>query len=436
MTATEEEVYNVPRGTAYLTSQQVLVYGTYLVFYVVLARILSKTEVGQVAVLLLIQALFAGIISGSLPLAATRFISRSIAAKNIENAAGVARVILRLSLAIATPVLAFTIFFTPTIARFLVDFTDPIGLLVTTFVASFFLDLLLLYTAFFLGAGRYAQTLYQNILYVPLSRGLGLALAFYQFKVLGIVLGWAIGAATTVALSVYLWHGQLPKGRSYPLKPILAFALPVFVSGLITLGQQWGDIGIIYVLLGATTVGSYYYAVSSVSFLSILWMPVNQAIYPSLSASHASGNHQEASDRLAVSFRLINLTVLPISAALAAVAPTALEAVYGSQYRAEGLAFAILCISSIFVAQSLLLITTLQAVGHTRQYLTITLVSTLIFIGFVALLTPSLNTLAGAFGRALLALLTVLMAAFSLRKTFDTHVYSAMSKALPLAVGV
>src|SRR5256886_7020815 len=86
------EVYNVPRGTAYLTSQQVLLYITYLVFYILLARILNKTEVGEVAVLALVQALLSGLISGSLPLAATRFISRSIVAGDTQAAAGVARV--------------------------------------------------------------------------------------------------------------------------------------------------------------------------------------------------------------------------------------------------------------------------------------------------------------------------------------------------------
>ncbi|HEX9239908.1 MAG TPA: oligosaccharide flippase family protein, partial [Candidatus Bathyarchaeia archaeon] len=179
------EVYNVPRGTAYLTSQQVLLYITYLVFYVLLARILNKTEVGEVAVLALIQALLTGLISGSLPLAATRFISRSIVAGDTQAAAGVARVTLRLSLALAVPVVALAILFSPYLSGFLRGASDPTNLLLVTFIASFFLDLTLLYTAFFLGVGRYAQTLYQNALFVPLSRGLGLVLAYYGIGVLG-----------------------------------------------------------------------------------------------------------------------------------------------------------------------------------------------------------------------------------------------------------
>src|SRR5260370_13360273 len=137
------EVYNVPRGTAYLTSQQVLLYVVYLVFYVLLARILNKTEVGEVAVLALVQAFLTGLISGSLPLAATRFISRSIVVGATQAAAGVARVTLRLSLALAIPVVALAILFSPYLSGFLRCAYDPTDLLLWTFVSSFFLHLML-----------------------------------------------------------------------------------------------------------------------------------------------------------------------------------------------------------------------------------------------------------------------------------------------------
>jgi O-antigen/teichoic acid export membrane protein len=430
------EVYNVPRGTAYITGQQVLLYAVYFIFYVVLSRVLSPTDVGIVGALALVQAVFAGIISGSLPLAATRFISRSVVSGDLESAAGIARATLKMSLGLAVPGVVIGTLLSPVLVGFLDGAANPINLLLGTFVASIFLDLTLLYTAFFLGVGKYVQTLYQNALYVPLSRGLGLALAYFGFGPSGIVIGWAVGAGATFLLSIYLWHGQLSKPKPFPLRPILAFSVPVFVSALITLGQQWGDIGIIQLLLGPATLAPYYLAVSSVNFLSILWMPVNQAIYPALSAGHSTGDLHEVSDRLAAAFRLTNLTVLPVSAALAAISPTALETVYPASYSGAALAFSILSLSSIFVAQGVLLVTTLQAVGHTRQYLAVTLVSTLVFIGFVSFTTLPLGTLAGALGRALLSVLIVLLARRSLHREIATHINSAISKALPLALGV
>lgn len=434
--AKTDEIYNVPRGAASLTSQQVILYATYFVFYVILARVLTTFEVGLVAVLGLVQALFAGVTSGSLPSAATRFISRSIGAGDPHAAGGVARTILRMSFAFALPGLAVGGVLSPFIGGVIRGASDATSILLVTFVASFFLDIINIYTAFFLGVGRYTLTLYQNVVYALLSRGLGLTLAYLGFRVLGIVTGWAVAGIATIVLSLYLWRGRLPKGGSYPMRPLIAFSLPVFASALITVGQQWGDIGIIYALLGPAILGPYYVVVSSVSFLSALWAPVNQAIYPALSASHSTGDVKAVSEKLAVAFRLTNLAVLPIGASLAAITPTALDIVYGPKYASQTLALSILSLATVFTAQGALLVTTLQAVGRTRQYLKVTLVSTLIYLVVVGLGAIPLGTLAGALGRGVLALSIVVLARRSLHRTVTAHSNAAMFKAIPLAAAV
>src|SRR5207253_2907096 len=137
-----------------------------------------------------------------------------------------------------------------------------------------------------------------------------------------------------------------------------------FSSALITLGQLWGDMGIIYLLLGPTILGPNFLVVSSVNFLSVLWTPVNQAIYPALSAAHSTGDPREVSERLAAAFRLINLTVLPIGAALAAITPTALEIVYGASYVGEALTMSILSLSSVFVALPLVTLDQVFLISH------------------------------------------------------------------------
>ena len=443
MTRTNE-LYDVPRGAAYLTSQQAILYSTYLVFYFFLTRVLNTSEVGEVGILSLLQALFVGFTSGAFPSAATRFISRNVAAGDAHMAGGVAKTTMRMSIALAVPGLAGGALISVLFGQSIFAGPNASELLFLTFVSGFLFDLMNLYAAFFLGVGRYAQTLYQNILYVPLSRGLGLVLAL-QFKVPGIVLGWVIGGMVTIFLSLYMWHGRLPKSRPYPIRPILAFSVPVFASALVTTGQQWGDIGIIYVLLGAGILGPYYVMVQSISFLSALWTPVNQAIYPALSASHSTGEMDAVSGRLSVAFRLINLSVLPIAAALAAIAPTALDILYGARYASQSLAFSILSLSAVFVAQGALLVIVLQAVGRTRKYLEVTLASTVLYLAVVgssvylakaAFGTNPLETLAGAIGRAILAISIVVLAHRTLRGVVRTHTRAAMSKALPLAIGV
>src|SRR6266851_7696989 len=184
---------------------------------------------------------------------------------------------------------------------------------------------------------------YQNILYHPLSRGLGLVLAYKGLGPLGIPAGWAVGAFAALLLSIYLMKGKLPKANGFPARTLLVFSLPLFASALVTLLQGWGDIALLQAILGQFgATGAYYLVITSVSFLSILWIPAAGAIYPALSSSYTVGGPTAVSEKLAIATRFVNLTVLPAGAALAAIAPTALEAVYGPSLVSGAIPFAIL----------------------------------------------------------------------------------------------
>src|SRR6267143_1478660 len=363
-------VFNVPRGTAYITAQQLVIYASSFVYYVILIRILSLSQIGEVSLLAAASAGFTTITQLALPLAATRFISASIGGKDPSTAGAVARTSLRLVITIAAPVLLLSVLASPWIAVTVFKDSNATAFLVIAFASSFLLDLTALYGAYFLGLGRYADMAYQNILFHPLSRGLGLVLAYEGLGPLGIPAGWGIGALAALLLSIYLLKGNVPMSNNFPARTLLVFSLPLFASALITLLQGWGDIALLQAILGQFgTTGAYYLVVTSVSFLSILWTPAAGALYPALSSSYSSRGPTGVSEKLGVAMRLVNLTVLPTGTALAVIAPTPLEAVYGPSLLAGALPFAILAITIIFSAQSLLLITTLQAIGKTKPIL-------------------------------------------------------------------
>jgi len=432
-----DDVYNVPRGTAYLTTQQIITYATYLIFYVALARVLRQDEVGQVSLLLAAQAAFVALTQLGLPSAATRYISSNIGKGDRQTAGAVARTILRLSILVGAVGVAIAAIVSPLVGPSVIGSSDAGTLLILTFFSGFLLDIILVYGAYFIGVGAYARNLYQNASYIPLSRGLGLVFAILGYRVTGIVSGWLVGGLIAVLLSTYLWHGQLQEHTSHPVKPLLAFSLPVFGSALITFGQQYGDITILQAIIGQlSTTGAYYLIVSSVSFLSVLWIPVTQALYPALSASHATGGTEAVSERLAVAFRLTNLAVLPLGAALAAIAPTAIELVYGPTYVNQAGVFAILALAAIFTAQGAILTTSLQAVGRARQVLVVTLVSTVVGLLVVITTARFVGTLGGALGRIILSIGTVILARRSMGSSVKTHTENALPIAILLAVGV
>jgi len=297
--------------------------------------------------------------------------------------------------------------------------------------------LILLHGAYFLGAGDFASQVYQNVLYYALSRGSGLLLAILGLRVFGIVLGWIIGGSATLVLSLYRWGGKLPYGKSYPVEPLLVFTAPLFVSSLITLAQQWGDITILQVRLGQlSTVGGYYLAVTAVGFLSVLWAPISNALLPALSASAGANASRRISESVNLATRLIRLAVLPISVSLAVVAPTALALAYGSSYSSEALPLSILALSCVFVAEAAILAATLQAIGKTSKLLQITAVATALDLATVVSLATDLGAIAGAIGRALFYVTVVYLARKSLKPEITTIPHEGIMESLALALGV
>jgi len=428
-------IFNVPQGTAYITIQQIVFYATSFLYYILLVRVLNLSQVGEVSLLAAAGSIFTTLTQIALPLAATRFISSQIGSNDPAGASGVANTSLRLLLAIAGPGVVIGVLASPWIGSTVFRTADSGTLLVVTFAASLLLDLIALYGAFFLGLGLYAEIVFQNVLFFPLSRGLGLALAYKGLGPLGIVLGWAVGGLATLLLSLYLWRGKLAHSRSYPARPLLIFGLPLFASALVTLLQGWGDIALLQGILGQFgSTGAYYIVVAGVGFLSILWTPVAGALYPALSSIYAKEGPNSVSARLAVAARLVNLTVLPTGVSLAAIAPTALEAVFGASLANQAVPFAIMAATLIFSAQSFLLITALQSVNRTTQILGISLAATIIDLVTVGLGASALGTTAGAIGRALLAVAMLLLAWFSLRRVLHAPVGQGLSKALALTM--
>src|SRR5207247_6679321 len=94
-------IFNVPRGTAYITIQQVIFYATSFLYYVLLVRILNLSQVGEVSLLAAASSIFTTLTQLALPAAATRFISSHTGSKDPTGASGVATVSLRLLLTIA-----------------------------------------------------------------------------------------------------------------------------------------------------------------------------------------------------------------------------------------------------------------------------------------------------------------------------------------------
>src|SRR5437899_8548105 len=138
-------IFNVPRGTAYITIQQAVFYATSFLYYVILVRILNLSQVGEISLLAAASSIFTTLTQLALPASATRFISSRIGNNDPTSASGIAATSLRLLLAIAGPGLVIAILASPLIGTTVFKTQDSSNLLIATCTSSFLFDITALY---------------------------------------------------------------------------------------------------------------------------------------------------------------------------------------------------------------------------------------------------------------------------------------------------
>jgi O-antigen/teichoic acid export membrane protein len=216
----------------------------------------------------------------------------------------------------------------------------------------------------------FKQVSAQNILYTLSSRFLGLLLAFLGLKVLGLSLGFLMGSLATLAFSLAVLRGKVGSSREdFPSSKLLRFSMPIYGANAIGLLQSWLDVAILSSVAGLSATGTYYIAIASVAPLSILWIPLSSALFPTLSWMDGSGDREQVLEVCKRALRISTAIVLPLSVALASVSETALSIAYGRVYAEASAPLAILAFSSILSAYASIYSAELQALGRTRPML-------------------------------------------------------------------
>ena len=385
-------------GTFYLALMNAIQYVTAFIFYVVVARVLSPSEVGSFSLLLMIMAVFNTLTLLALNNAVIKYVSESLGRGDEDEAWACSRKALKLMLSVAVPALGACFLASPMLS----SYVGAGSLEVSTIVASaFVLDLTSYYGAIMYGYCMFKQVSAQNILYTLSSRFLGLLLAFLGLKVLGLSLGLLMGSLATLAFSLVVLRGKVRSSREdFPSSKLLKFSAPIYGASAIGLLQSWLDVAILSSIAGLSATGTYYIAVASVAPLSILWVPLSSALFPTLSWMNGSGDRGQVLEVCERALRIATAIVLPLSVALASVSETALSIAYGRAYAEASLAFTILASLSILSAYASIYGSELQALGRTRPIFLAGAASTTAYVVLLATITKPLGQVGAALARA------------------------------------
>ena len=402
----------VPRGTVYIGMQGAVTYLVQFLSYVVLTRIVTPVEIGKLPLLNATMGVFGSITVLSLQTATTKFVSEYAGAGRMDKASGTAWAAIKVVAVVSVPSFIVLAFFSPEVGELVFGSSADAGLITFVLLASLISTFGALMVSTLWGLNLFSKMVTCNLTAVVVGRTVGVLLAWLGLKLQGFIVGWVIGAVASLTLSTFFARPYLrTRSEHVSARPMLVYSYPVLFTVLIGLVQSWADVTILYALTSSlVSTGIYYMGLAGAGVLSIFAGALTSAIFPTLSAMYGRGETGPFKETLRVSQRILNVSVLPVGFALAAVSGTAVTVAYGRAYLGASIPFALIVASYIVPAYLALMAVTLQATANTRPLIVIWGIAALTEVVLTAALVLPLNLVGSAVARVGMSLVGVLVA--------------------------
>lgn len=414
------ETGKIPGGALRLTLANASQYMIMALFYMIVTKTnaLTQTDIGTLSLLTFLASTFTILTMFALPTALTKFTSEKLGKNQKEEAIATQKTIIKTVFILSITGFIVAVFLSQLISQQLWNNTEYIIILILTFTYSFLGNIRKLCDSIFSTLYLFGEIASITIIFVISSRVIAIILIFLKMGVTGVIIGYIFGLIIALSLALKFLRGKLPKTpKKVPLKPILSYSFPLFLTHITSLILHWADIVIITALTGDLSLtGVYFITISSVGMLSMLYVPMMTTIFPALSAHHGLQKPESISKILKITSRIIIYILFPACIALAIIAPTALTFFYGSTYAIGAIPLAILSITRIIMGLALPFATTLTAIGKTRQILKINILAATSLILMLLLLVPLLETTGAAFAHLITQIMFLALAIYLLKK--------------------
>ena len=413
------ESSNVAKGTFQITYTNAIQYLVMALFYVVVAKTnaLTPADLGVLSVLSFIASTLV-LSTLALPTALTKFASEHLGRNESQKAASVQRTVTRTVLMLSLIGLIISIVISAPLSQYFWGATENVPLIIMISISTSLMNLITLYRSGLRALRLFGKMAIVTLIYILISRIIGALMALLGLGVSGVLIGYIVGSFAGLTAAIAFVRGKFanPDNRT-PIKPLLQFSLPLFLSSLALLILSQADI---IILASATSdyalVGVYSIAVRSLHALSVIYQPIMVTIFPIISARFGLQNPKGVSNALKITSRYLSYTIIPSCVLLATVAPTALNVFYGPNYVSGATALSILAISIIILTLFTLVTTTLTAIGKTKQVLQINLVSAFSAVVLLLSLVPLFGIIGAAITRLVVQAISLMIAAYILKR--------------------
>ncbi len=420
----------VARGATYVFIQGLASSAISLVYFVVLTRTLLNEEIGVFALLSFTLNIIPVLGTFALPSAAVKYLAQYLAEEKSEKAKSVITRLLQVWLLISVTIFILLFFPAELISTFMLG-SPSYALLfrLLAFCATFTL-LHILMLSCLRGLQRIREVALINFLYAVLQSILGISLLLVGLHLLAVVLSWVVGIAVSSIIGLALTVKYLGlKQKPHPLKPLIAFSYPLYVSGIIVFVSTWADqlliVSYMSAIFGPTRaqglLGIYYVAIRASQIPMLFSTAIITALFPQLSTLYAQQGLNSLKEAFRVSTRYLALLGFPMIVGLATLSNPIILIFAGQEYAGAVLPLTIICFAALPATLGVAINPILMTLERTKTVSVVTVISIFFNIAasFFSLAYLNLGLSGPALARTFSAILTFGFSAYVLRKVFS-----------------
>lgn len=405
----------VSRGASYLTIQTVVTSIAQVLSFAVLARIITPSEVGILAILSLITALSQAINGSAFQQASMKYIGQ-YAGTNPSDAVGVFYQTFRLCMVISLPIAGFIFIGSGFLARALLGTVSQAQLFRVLAV-----DVLIVAGALpvangaVLGAKRFKESATIGAVGAVVRQSLIIFLILFLKSFIGLVYGWVLSDfAMLVGFLLYTLRVLGFAKSRFSLRELVAFSWPLTLTNLVTFAYNWFDRAVLIALVPLASLGVYNAALYAYGVLSGISGTFSNVLLPVYSSIGGRGVEAYRKASWLVT-RYLSLSLVPLAFGLFATAKPALTVFVGRAYVAGAVPLMVLSVSVALTAFGLGLGPMLTALAETRTIMLITIASTIVALGSAYLLLPFIGITGAATARCVAAVASLALTIYALR---------------------
>ncbi|MEM2094661.1 MAG: oligosaccharide flippase family protein, partial [Candidatus Bathyarchaeia archaeon] len=333
MTATR-----IGKGITYIAILNAFQFAIGIIFYYVVSKILTPTEIGIMSTLNFAHATFIVLAPLGLQFAAVKYVAEHLAQGESEKASAVARTMIKMVLVASVGFLILFVVFAFSFIQKWAEMDKIETLYVVISVAATFGAMRNAYLALLQGLQLFDKYAVANLASMGLSKLLGIIFVLLGQRLFGVVTGILLGEIGGLSLTFFFYRGHLPSTKEKAeQRALLNFSLPIFGMMLLTTFQDWSDRMLFLVVSrDLEALGLFELVIRASASLGIIGAIVDVIMFPTFSDAFAKGGKRHIGSMMGVALRYLGFMYFPAAVGMATISKTAMTILYQARTAEAG----------------------------------------------------------------------------------------------------